>query len=463
MQLNWVNPWRYLAFRLFSWFWLVLLITIASAWLLAKAFLDDTVIRRLPPGVHEQAERMLHSLQRFDSVEDLLQRLNRRENNRWLLVDPISQRILNAHILPRGFDQSWLTELSQFDKPRLFLHRHISLAGPFFVRLNGQPLVLYQQQPRPEKPGLFSLAQLPELTIPLLFLLVSALASIGLALTITRPLRQLQQHSLQFAGGDLTSRVQQAASRSDEIGELARGFNTMASQIGALLQNQQRLLRDISHELRSPLTRAQLAIALEQRQGGGSQLPRLSQELDKIDSMLDELLTFSRLDAGQYQLQLQDIDLVELLEEIIQVNQIEAVPKQQQLQLEAPAQCLVEADSRLLARAIENVLRNAIKYSPAQAQIRLSLQLQNEQVQIWIADQGPGIPDTALQAIFEPFYRVSDARTAGAGGTGLGLAIAAQAMKQHQGQISAQNRYQGDTVCGLQICLQFPQHQEQVV
>ncbi|WP_430457108.1 ATP-binding protein [Rheinheimera sp.] len=460
MQLNWVNPWRFLAFRLFSWFWLVLLLTIAAAWLLAKAFLDDTVIRRLPPGVHEHAERMLHSLQRFDSVEDLLQRLNRRENNRWLLVDPVSQQILNAHILPRGFDQSWLTELSQFEKPRLFLHRHISLAGPFFVRLNGQPLVLYQQQPRPDRPGMLGLAQLPELTIPLLFLLVSALASIGLALTITRPLRQLQQQSLQFAGGDLTSRVQQAAARSDEIGELARGFNTMASQIGALLQNQQRLLRDISHELRSPLTRAQLAIALEQRQGGGGQLPRLSQELDKIDSMLDELLTFSRLDAGQYQLQLQDLDLTELLEEIIQVNQLEASQKRQQIQLEAPPQCWLQADSRLLARAVENVLRNAIKYSPAGSVIRLQLQADAGQLQLCVCDQGPGIPDSALQAIFEPFYRVSDARTAGAGGTGLGLAIAAQAMKQHQGQISAQNIYQADQVRGLQICLQMPAQQE---
>jgi two-component system sensor histidine kinase CpxA len=462
MQLNWVNPWRFLAFRLFSWFWLVLLLTIASAWLLAKAFLDDTVIRRLPPGVHEHAERMLHSVKRFDSVEDLLQRLNRRENNRWLLVDPLTQRILNAHILPRGFDQSWLTELSQFDKPRLFLHRHISLAGPFFVRLNGQPLVLYQQQPRPEKPGLFGLAQLPEFTIPALFLLVSALASIGLAFTITRPLRQLQQHSLQFASGDLSSRVQQAAKRSDEIGELARGFNTMASQIGALLQNQQRLLRDISHELRSPLTRAQLAIALEQRQGGGSQLPRLSQELDKIDSMLDELLTFSRLDAGQYQLQLHDIDLSELLEEIVEANQIEAAPREQQLVLKVPALCMAQVDSKLLARAVENVLRNAIKYSPVGSVIELALHAEADRLHICISDQGPGIPETALHAIFEPFYRVSDARTAGAGGTGLGLAIAAQAVKQHQGQIHAENIYQQNMICGLKICLQLPQLQEQV-
>lgn len=463
MQLTWVNPWRFLAFRLFSWFWLVLLLTIASAWLLAKAFLDDTVIRRLPPGVHEQAERMLHSLQRFDSVEELLQRLNRRENNRWLLVDPVNQRILNAHILPRGFEQSWLTELSQFEKPRLFLHRHISLAGPFFVRVKGQPLVLYQQQPRPEKPGLLGLAQLPEFTIPFLFLLVSALASIGLAFTITRPLRQLQQHSLKFASGDLSSRVQDAAERSDEIGELARGFNTMASQISALLQNQQRLLRDISHELRSPLTRAQLAIALEQRQGGGTQLPRLSQELNKIDTMLDELLTFSRLDAGQYQLQLQELDLVELLEEIIQVNQIELLPRQQHVQLQTPKHCAVQADSRLLARAVENVLRNAIKYSPEQTRIEIYLTLNAGQVEILIRDQGPGIPPDALQAIFEPFYRVSDARTAGTGGTGLGLAIAAQVMRQHQGQITAQNHSQNDMVAGLEIRLVFPQQQERVV
>ncbi len=463
MQLKWVNPWRFLAFRLFSWFWLVLGLTIICAWLLAKAFLDDTVIRRLPPGVHEQAERMLHSVKRFDSVEDLLERLNKRQNNRWLLIDPVSQRILNAHILPRGFDQSWLTELSQFEKPRLLLHRHVSLAGPFFVRLNGQPLVLYQQQPRPDKPPLLGLPLLPELTLPLLFLLVSALASIGLALTITRPLRQLQQQSLQFANGLLSARVQQAAERSDEIGELARGFNTMASQISTLLQNQQRLLRDISHELRSPLTRAQLAIALEQRQGGGTQLPRLVQELDKIDQLLDELLTFSRLDAGQYQLALQELDVVELLEEIIRVNQLEAAQKQQQLQLDAPAQLLLQADSRLLARAVENVLRNAIKYSPPQSRIRLQLQSDGQAAELRVQDQGPGIPPQALEQIFEPFYRVSDARTAGTGGTGLGLAIAAQAVKQHQGQIGAANLMLEQQVQGLEIWLRLPLHLETTV
>lgn len=440
MPAQWVNPWRFLAFRLFCWFWLVMFSTVIAAWLLSRAYLDDTSIRRLPHPIAEQAERLLHSAGQLDSAQALVHRLNRRQNNRWIVVDPQGPEVLNTHMLPRGFDKSWLTELSQFKKPRLLLHRHISLAGPFTVQINGTELALYQLQPRPDKPPLFGLTMLPEATLPALFLLVSALASILLALSITRPLRQLQQHSLQFAGGDLDSRVDGAARRSDEIGEVARGFNLMASQISTLLHNQQRLLRDISHELRSPLTRAQLAIALEQRQGGGGQLARLSAELTRIDQMLDELLTFSRLDAGQYQLQLQELDLVELLEEIIDVNQLEAKEKQQQLQLTAPAQCLLQADSRLLARAIENVLRNAIKYSPPHSTIALVLQPGPGQLQLQISDEGPGVPPAALSAVFEPFYRVSDARTAGTGGTGLGLAIAAQAVRQHQGQISASNR-----------------------
>jgi two-component system sensor histidine kinase CpxA len=261
---------------------------------------------------------------------------------------------------------------------------------------------------------------------------------------------------LRFADGDLNSRVEQAAKRSDEIGELARGFNQMASQIGTLLQNQQRLLRDISHELRSPLTRAQLAIALEQRQGGGQQLPRLSAELQRIDQMLDELLTFSRLDAGQYQLQLQEIDLVELLEEIIDVNQLDAEQKQQQITLLAPDGCQLAADSRLLARAIENVLRNAIKYSPAASAITLQLTCSEATVTLQISDQGPGIPPDALHAVFEPFYRVSDARTAGTGGTGLGLAIAGQAIRQHQGQISASNLGNASQPAGLCVQMMLP-------
>ncbi|WP_306523618.1 ATP-binding protein [Rheinheimera sp.] len=436
MTLMSLNPMRYLAVRIFAWFWLVVLLTMGAAWLLARGLSDNTEIRRLPHDAAHQLEPLFKSLQRADSIEDLSRRINRRDRNRWLVVDPQTNQVLNSEILPRNFDQHWLTELSQLDKPRLLLHRNTLLAGPFLVNFKGTPLALYQQRARPQSPGL-DLMALPQYLLPLLLLLVSALASIVLALSITKPLRLLKQKNLDFAAGDLQARVKAPARRADEIGELSRGFNLMASKISDLLQNQQRLLRDVSHELRSPLTRAQLAIALEQRQGGGQQLPRLQQELERIDELLDELLTFSRLDAGQYQLQWQELDLVELIEEIFEVNQLDAEQKQLKLTLHAPPRCLLQCDSRLIGRAIENVLRNAIKYSPNGAAIMFSLQQDAEQARLQICDQGPGIPPDCLEQIFAPFYRVSDSRNSATGGTGLGLAIAAQAARQHGGFISA--------------------------
>ncbi len=431
-----LNPLRYLAVRIFAWFWLVLLLTMAGAWLLAKGLNDNTEIRRLPHDISHQLQPLLKSLQKADSIEELSKRINRRDHNRWLVVDPDTNQVLNSEILPRNFDQNWLTELSQLDKPRLLLHRNTLLAGPFLVNFNGRTLALYQQRARPQNPGL-DLMALPKYLLPLLLFAVSALASIVLALSITKPLRLLQQKSLDFAAGDLQAHAEAPARRQDEIGELSRGFNLMASKISDLLQNQQRLLRDVSHELRSPLTRAQLAIALEQRQGGGQQLPRLQQELERIDALLEELLTFSRLDAGQYQLQWQELDLVELIEEIFEVNRLDADEKQLSLHRDSPARCLLQCDSRLLARAIENVLRNAIKYSPPGGSIQLMLKQEQNQTKLRICDQGPGIPADCLTQIFAPFYRVSDSRNSATGGTGLGLAIAAQAAKQHGGSISA--------------------------
>ena len=451
MTFRGLNPFRLLAFRIFAWFWLVLSLTLGCAWLLARGLSDDTEIRRLPHGIIEQLEPLLKSLHKSDSIEALTARINRRDRNRWLIVEPEQNQVLNSEILPRNFDQKWLTELSQLNRPRLLIHRKTVLAGPFLVNFKGQQLALYQLRPRPQSPGL-DLMSLPDYLLPALLVLVSALASFILALTITKPLRLLQQKNLDFAAGDLSARAEAPAKRNDEIGELSRGFNLMATKIGDLLQNQQRLLRDVSHELRSPLTRAQLAIALEQRQGGGAQLPRLQQELERVDQLLGELLTFSRLDAGQVQLSRLEVDLYELIEEIIAVNQLEAEQKHLQVLLQGTNPCLLYIEPRLLARAIENILRNAIKYSPEAGQIRFGISQSSTATLLSICDQGPGIPAESLQQIFEPFYRVSDSRNSQTGGTGLGLAIAAQVVRQHGGQISASLPAQG----GLCISIQLP-------
>lgn len=446
-----LNPFRYLAGRIFLWFWFVLLSAVFVTLALSRALVERTEIRRLPPPVIEQVQQQLQGLSDSRSVEALIRKLQRSRPDRWLVVDAQSNTVLTPGLLPTDFDQNWLTELSQLSRPRWFRHHNITLAGPFLIELGSQQLALYQKRERPPKPW-WHLSEMPPQVLLLFTLLISAVASFTLAVSISRPLRELLLSNLKFAEGKLDSRVHHLIRRQDELGQLGHSFNTMAERISNLLTNQQRLLRDISHELRSPLARAQLALGLAERTQTQEQLPRISQELDRLDSMLDELLTFSKLDAGQYQLNKTPVDLQALVAELIALNQVEADSKHQQLQLMSKHPCLLSADQRLLARAIENVLRNAIKYSPHDSTISCQLITEHHSVLLTICDQGPGIAPAHLLAVFEPFYRVSGSRDSDSGGTGLGLAIVAQIIRQHGGSVRAENRATG----GLCISMQLP-------
>jgi two-component system, OmpR family, sensor histidine kinase CpxA len=452
--MNWLarfNPFHYLAGRIFIWFWLVLLSAVFATLTISRALSEQTEIRRLPPQVAQQLQQQLNTYNNSRTISELLLRLQRQDPQRWLVVNAGTNTVLTPELLPRNFDQNWLTELSQLSRPRWLRHDNTSLAGPFLLRIGSDTLALYQKRQRPPLPW-WRFADMPQPVLLVLMLLISAIASFILAVSISRPLRELLQRQLQFAAGALDSRVTTLSKRRDELGQLGQSFNTMAEHISALLTNQRRLLRDISHELRSPLARAQLALGLTERQQNLQQIPRLKQELDRLDAMLDELLTYSKLDAGQYQLNKHLFDINELLSDVIEVNQVEADAKQQTITVLTPGPLQLAADSHLLARAIENVLRNAIKYSPTNSQISCQLQQHNLQLSLTICDQGPGIEQDKLAAIFEPFYRVSDSRSSNTGGTGLGLAIVAQIVRQHSGSVSAFNSVNG----GLCICLQLP-------
>lgn len=451
--MNWqhFNPLRSLAGRIFLWFWLVLLLTVALTLILSRQLQEDTEIRRLPPGVIHQLQQQLQPLRQSRTTNELLARLAAQPEPRWIVVQTENHQLLTPQLLPRQFNQNWLVELNQLNRPRLLRHNNIHLAGPFMLQTADQQLALYQLRQRPAQPW-WRLSRLSEPILILLLVIISAAASFALAISISRPLRELLQKHLQFANGALDSRVEQLARRPDELGQLGRSFNTLAEQVSALLHNQQRLMRDISHELRSPLARAQLALGLTERQQNLQQLPRLKSELERLEQMLDELLTFSKLDAGQYQLEYHPLDLVALIEEVISINQLEADAKQQQIKLEAPEQLWLQADSRLLGRAIENIVRNALKYSPVASTIRCQIAVNSQQVELSIIDQGPGIPAAQLEHIFLPFYRVSSSRDAETGGTGLGLAIVAQIIRQHQGQVRASLAAGG----GLQINVTLP-------
>jgi len=272
---------------------------------------------------------------------------------------------------------------------------------------------------------------------------VISLITLGyiLARQLAVPVRTLQTAVDRFGAGDLSARV--GFTRRDELGELARTFDQMAVRIESLVGNQRRLLRDISHELRSPLTRLEIAVELA-RSGGDSNdaLNRIEMEAGRLNALVSEVLSISRAESGVATLSVFEMDFKQLVEDVISTCSPEA--EQKRCALEADLQELsVRGDEELLRRAIENVLRNAIRYSPEDAAVTITLEEREKHAIVRIRDRGPGVPEGSLSTIFDAFYRVHEDRSRASGGSGLGLTIARNAVELHHGEIHAQNAQPG--------------------
>ena len=295
-----------------------------------------------------------------------------------------------------------------------------------------------------------------------LFLLVAVIvtsmaASLGLAWYFAAPVRQLkaalselpqQQWQTQLSS-DMTG-------RRDEFGALARSFNQMAQQVYQAIVSQRRLLHDVSHELRSPLARLQLLTGLVRQHPADLDLAleKIDAEAVRLDQLVGEILTFSRLESGEVQPQIVAVPVHELLESICDDATLEAHNRQQQLVLEQNPLAWVQADAELLFRALENVVRNAIKYAGSGATIRISSCLLPTELLISIADNGPGVAPELLPLLFNPFFR-ADKQT---DGVGLGLSIALRAVATCGGQINAENLWHADGSrrAGLQVQIRLP-------
>jgi len=260
---------------------------------------------------------------------------------------------------------------------------------------------------------------------------MTAVLSLAAAVGLILPVRRLTHTVQQFGRGELTSRAQ--SRRRDEIGALARSFNEMADRIERLVTGERRLLQDISHELRSPLARLKLAIRLARTAPDRSAaLDRVERDVDRLAALTAELVEMAR--GEMRSLQLEKVNLRGLIEEA--VEDCNAEPPRDircDIRLDGDIAC----DRELLRRAIENVLHNAVRYSPGPIEIAASRD--GSGATISIRDFGPGVPDSALDRIFAPFYRVDEARDAAGGGIGLGLAIARSAVHLHGGTITAHN------------------------
>ncbi len=299
----------------------------------------------------------------------------------------------------------------------------------------------------------------PAFIPPLMPLIAGSIASVLIAALLAwyfaRPISSLKRAFEDLAGGKLGTRIGAAMNeRHDELADLGSDFDRMAERMQGLLDGQRRLLHDVSHEIRSPLARLQAVAGLmrQQPEKTSEYLERIERDTARIDALVGELLTLARLDAGTLGKARAEVDLAALLEQIAEDAEIEAQAKGCELKLECPPALSVQGDQELLGRAIENLVRNAIRYSPSGSPIGLAAGVDESAPEIWIGvrDAGPGVAESELQAIFEPFYRARN--NSSNDGYGLGLAIAQRIATAHGGSIFARNRPQG----GLEVTLRLP-------
>jgi len=291
-------------------------------------------------------------------------------------------------------------------------------------------------------------------------LLVSAIVCFLLARHLSDPIRHLRAATRSIAAGDLSVRVANLmGTRRDELALLAVDFDRMAERLRALLASHQELLRDVSHELRSPLARLQIALGLARRPGADleREFDRIERETARLDELIGEILSLSRLDDPVRVLSTEAVNLEELLETLVENARVEAEPRAIEVRLARAPPLEIPADRELLYRAVENVLRNAVRFSPDGAVIELQLEQTGAGAQaralIRIRDHGPGIPAASLQRIFEPFYSVAQARERESSGYGIGLAITARVVALHGGSVQARNAEDGGLVVELRLPL----------
>jgi two-component system sensor histidine kinase CpxA len=371
-------------------------------------------------------EQLRQTLQRFESVTEA----------EGVLTNSSGRDLLS------GEDRSDLVTAVRERSRIPFMRRNRTVIGRrsldgqyyYFVLLQGGNVVAWFLQPEAY----------------LSILAVLALLCYGFARYLTNPVRELQRIVDGFGRGDLSARAR--ISRGDEIGNLAQTFNVMAERIQLLLSAERRLLLDISHELRSPLARLSVAVELA-RMGEDlhPQLDRIQKEADRLNGLVGELLQVTRAEGDASRLKSQKLSLNRLIAAIVEDGKVEAAARGCDISFHPSSDVTIAGDPELLRRAIENVVRNAIRYSPTGKHVDVSLLTSLHRATIEVRDHGPGVPEESLTRLFDAFYRVEPDRDRASGGTGLGLAIARRAIELHHGTVTAHNAQPG-----LRVLIDLP-------
>ena len=411
----------------------------------------DTVVTEYAAGAAEQYERGGQT-----SLVAYLDQIQRESNLRAFLFNSQLQE-LSGRRLPAGASalakrvfETPLSEGGSDGPPPLRARPALTPVGDRYV--------LVAEMPRRTPPGLFH---------PIMHVFavafVGGLFCYGLARYLTSPVAKLRAATRELARGNLSARVGPSlGKRRDELVSLAADFDVMAEKIQSLVDSQRRLLGDISHELRSPLARLNVALELARQRSGAeatTALERIQREAEILNEMIGQLLALTRLESGAEEIRKTEFDMASLVREITADAAFEAHSRKRSVKLESAESCTIVGNEQLLRRAIENVVRNAMQYTAEGTEVEVKLECREGpdkgSAVITVRDHGAGVPENSLVEIFRPFYRVDEARDREAGGVGLGLAIAERAVRLHSGSVKAANVATG----GLAVTIIVPTEQ----
>jgi signal transduction histidine kinase len=446
---------RTLFLKIFLWFGAALLTVVVGTFLVGELLRPEPfrppMRRPMDAAINGYAQVATEIYERDGqtALADYSDRVERDGHVRIFLFDH-QLRELAGHKVPADAPglaqhvlQSHTPQFAEHGPPGLMAQPVTSPSGAQYVLVAEVPMIM-------RSPPLWD-----HLLHLLAIIAVSGLFCYWLARYLTAPVTKLRAATRELARGNLHARVAPAfGNRRDELASLAIDFDQMAEQIESLVNGQRRLLGDISHELRSPLARLNVALELARQRAGddaATALQRIEREAETLNEMIGQLLALTRLENHTEAVEKTSFDLVQLVRDIVDDADYEARNRNRSVWLESPEDCMLLGNEQLLRRAIENLVRNAVQYTTEESTVEVKLACGNQAV-IIVRDHGAGVPVEALEKLFRPFYRVDEARDRESGGTGLGLAIAERAVRLHGGTVEAANVSTG----GLVVTITLP-------
>jgi two-component system sensor histidine kinase CpxA len=452
------HPGHYLFFKIFIWFWLTIIGTVAALIFLSNITAINAVTNE--PLYGPMKKNLIYTAKSIErtaikhkrSLGDVLVHPRLSKRKLLYLSAAQSEDSLSSKEVPESIDLS-LLNFTQNMSPQIIFTEKYQAFGPVNINVPEGSFYLYEIDINHQPPLLMRFKLMPNWMKIVIAIVASLILSFVFSRNLIAPINSLKKAAIKLSAGNLSARADISVNRKDELGILGRDFNSMANQLELLISSQKRLLADISHELRSPLTRLKMATGLAQMQANDasqSYLLRIEKEANQLDKMIADVLQVSRLEAKSQALSLQKQSLQIIVDHVINDAQFEAKQNNKQLNIVGAVDVNINCDETLIASALENLLRNAIKYANNTISITLK---HTDAIYIEICDDGSGVPDDQLSKLCEPFFRQSDARDRVSGGTGLGLAIAKNAITAHGGSLVLSNKELGGLCANITLPL----------